>query len=283
MESRLTNRDKNIYWTIIGNLTDDEEKIAAYQELISKLPPPHACLLMYLLDLLSIFAHHSEENLMDSKNLASVFQPGVISHPNHAMSPGEYMTSAAVLKFLIDNQSSFTMPKPNIDEDDEEVVNFGLGSPSQGRLPAHGPPTRGLTFHGGYVTAADHERIYDSMSGLGVSFDPEDVAIKRRLSLQRPIIPRSSLSGNTPQRSHSTTSSTSSHHSQSNIFSSTFIARRRSSRRSKTASKLLSEGDLQALASETAQGMHQHRHVFFGAEFAVRMCQCPHTTFETVT
>lgn len=209
---------------------------------------------------------------MDSKNLASVFQPGVISHPNHAMSPGEYMTSAAVLKFLIDNQSSFTMPKPNIDEDDEEVVNFGLGSPSQGR-PAHGPPTRGLTFHGGYVTAADHERIYDTMSGSGVGFDPEDVTIKRRLSLQRPIIPRPSLPGNTPQRSHSTTSSTSSHHSHSNIFSSTLSARRRSSRRSKTGSKLLSESDLQAIASEATQGMHRHRHVILGAEFAVMMCQ----------
>ncbi|KAK3827664.1 MAG: Rho GTPase activation protein, partial [Benniella sp.] len=94
------------------NLTDDDEKIAAYQELISKLPPPHSCLLMYLLDLLALFAHHSDENLMDSKNLSSVFQPGVISHPNHAMSPGEYMTSAGVLKFLIDHQSSFTMPMP---------------------------------------------------------------------------------------------------------------------------------------------------------------------------
>ncbi|KAF9099112.1 hypothetical protein BGX29_007286 [Mortierella sp. GBA35] len=238
------------------NLTDDEEKISAYQELISKLPPPHACLLMYLLDLLSIFAHHSEENLMDSKNLASVFQPGVISHPNHAMSPGEYMTSAAVLKFLIDNQSSFTMPKPNIDEDDEEMVNFGLASPSQGRLPAQHHPALGSTFHGGYVSAADHERLYDAMSGPGVSFDPEDVTIKRRLSLQRPIIPRSSLPGNTPQRSHSTTSSTSSHHSHSNnVFSSTFMARRRSSRRSKTASKLLSESDLQAVASEAAQDL----------------------------
>ncbi|KAG0270806.1 hypothetical protein BGZ95_001506 [Linnemannia exigua] len=237
------------------NLTDDDEKIAAYQELISRLPPPHACLLMYLLDLLSVFAHHSVENLMDSKNLASVFQPGVISHPNHAMSPGEYMTSAAVLKFLIDNQSSFTMPKPNIDEEDEEMANFGLGSPSQGRLPAHGLPTRGLTFHGGYVTAADHERIYDSMSGPGVSFDPEETAIKRRLSLQRPIIPRTSLSGNTPQRSHSTTSSTSSHNSHSNIFSSTFMARRLSSRRSKTASKLFSEGDLQAAALEEPQDL----------------------------
>ncbi|ORZ00026.1 Rho GTPase activation protein [Lobosporangium transversale] len=97
------------------NLTDEEEQIAAYQELISKLPPPHSCLLMYLLDLLALFAYHSEDNLMDSKNLASVFQPGVISHPNHAMSPGEYMTSAAVLKFLIDHQSRPATSAPTYD------------------------------------------------------------------------------------------------------------------------------------------------------------------------
>ncbi|KAF9924635.1 hypothetical protein FBU30_005431 [Linnemannia zychae] len=237
------------------NLTDDKEKIDAYQELISKLPPPHACLLMYLLDLLSIFARHSEENLMDSKNLASVFQPGVISHPNHAMSPGEYMTSAAVLKFLIDNQSSFTMPKANLDEEDEDMANFGVGSSSQGRQAIPGPPMRGMTFHGGYVTAADHERIYEAMTGPTVGFDSEESTVKRRLSLQRPIIPRATLPGNTPQRSHSTTSSTSSHQSHSNLFSSNFIARRRSSRMSKTGSKLLSESDLQAVSAEAAQDL----------------------------
>ncbi|KAG0200671.1 hypothetical protein BGX28_006328 [Mortierella sp. GBA30] len=223
------------------NLTDEDEKIIAYQELISKLPPPHSCLLMYLLDLLALFAHHSEENLMDSKNLASVFQPGVLSHPNHAMSPGEYMTSAAVLKFLIDHQSSFTLPQLNIDEEDEEIANFGLGSPVAQHV--HSGP--GLSFHGGYVSAAEHERIHDTFADPGVSFEADDAVhiigpgIKRNLSLHKPIIPHSTLPGNAPQRSKSTNSSTSSHHSNhSNLFSSTLLARRRSSRNSKAASKI---------------------------------------------
>ncbi|KAF9354869.1 hypothetical protein BGX26_007254 [Mortierella sp. AD094] len=152
------------------NLTDDDEKVTAYQGLISKLPPPHSCLLMYLLDLLALFAHHSDENLMDSKNLASVFQPGVLSHPDHSMSPGEYMTSAAVLKFLIDYQSSFTMPKPNIDDDDEEMVNLGP-HPPQHRLPIQGDPK----LHGSsYVTASDHERIHNTALDRGVSFEADD-------------------------------------------------------------------------------------------------------------
>lgn len=243
----------------LGNLTGEEEKIAAYQDLIGKLPPPHSCLLMYLLDLLALFAHHSEENLMDSKNLASVFQPGVLSHPNHAMSPGEYMTSAAVLKFLIDHQSSFTLPQPAIDEDDEEMANFGLGNSSVQQTYTG----LGTSFHGGYVSASDHKRIHETMVDPGVSFEAEDAVhilgsgIKRNLSLHKPIIPHSTLPGNAPQRSKSTNSSTSSHHSNhSSLFSSAFLARRRSHRSSKTASRIIPDNESHSLAeSLKEQGM----------------------------
>lgn len=218
-------------------MTDDTKKIAAYQELISKLPPPHSCLLMYLLDLLSLFAHHSDENLMDSKNLASVFQPGVLSHPSHAMSPGEYMTSAAVLKFLIDNQSSFTLPQPNIDDDDEEMVNFGLAGAQPSRP---GPMTfKSSHYHGGFVNAADHEKLYEQPG-----FEDElDTGIKRQLSLHKPISEHATLPGNTINRSKSTNSSISSRHSQSGKISSNFLAQRRSNRGSKSSPKVYTEHD----------------------------------------
>ncbi|KAF8926719.1 hypothetical protein BGZ58_010965 [Dissophora ornata] len=232
------------------NLTDEQEQIAAYQELMSKLPPPHSCLLMYLLDLLALFAHHCEDNLMDSKNLASVFQPGVLSHPNHAMSPGEYMTSAAVLKFLIDHQSSFTMPTPNIDEEDEEMSNFGLRDPpTQSQLPIQQAESLGPASHGGgYVNASDHERIHSSMLDGGVSFEAQDAVhilnsgVRRQLSLNKPIIPHSTLPGSRPQRSKSTSSSTSSHHSNQSGLSN-FLTRRRSNRNSKTGSKIFSQSE----------------------------------------
>lgn len=232
-------------------MTDEEDMIAAYQDLIMKLPDPHSCLLMYLLDLLALFAHHSAENLMDSKNLASVFQPGVLSHPNHAMSPGEYMTSASVLKFLIDHQSSFTFPKSNYDEDDEEMVNFGPTGPGVQNFPSHQRQSIGSGLHGGYVNAEDHERLYDSMIAKGAGFGPDDglrgldSGVRRQLSLQKPIIPHSTLPGHAPQRSKSTNSSTSSHRSlQSHIFSSTFLSKRRSIRNSKTGSKIGHDFDL---------------------------------------
>src|SRR5690606_16837439 len=162
---------------------------------------------MYLLDLLALFAHNSDENLMDSKNLASVFQPGVLSHPNHALSAGEYMASAAVLNFLVDHQSCFTMPQLNIDEDDEQMANFGLVN----------PPMQESALQG-YVDADEHEQIRDA-TDKGVSFEAEDAVhvldtgIKRQLSLHKPTVPYSTLSGQPPQRSKSTNSSASSNHS----------------------------------------------------------------------
>ncbi|KAG0348808.1 hypothetical protein BG004_004067 [Podila humilis] len=238
---------------VYRDITDDTKKIAAYQELISKLPPPHSCLLMYLLDLLALFAHHSEENLMDSKNLASVFQPGVLSHPSHNMSPGEYMTSAAVLKFLIDNQSSFTMPQPNIDEEDEET-NFGLGSaPHQIARP--GVVTfKTSHYHGGFVNAVDHERLYNTPQADHGSDDAAslDAGIKRMLSLHKPITEYPALPGNSITRSKSTNSSISSRHSvQSGVFSANFLSRRRSSRNSKTSSKVFNaEEDIAGISEE---------------------------------
>ncbi|XBW36612.1 hypothetical protein QEN19_002184 [Hanseniaspora menglaensis] len=57
--------------------------------------------LIYLLDLLFLFSQYSDKNLMDSKNLAAIFQPSVISHPDHDMNPKEYELSRIVLEFLI--------------------------------------------------------------------------------------------------------------------------------------------------------------------------------------
>ena len=161
------------------------------------------------------------------------------------------MTSASVLKFLIDHQSSFTFPKSNYDEDDEEMVNFGPTGPGVQNFPSHQRQSIGSGLHGGYVNAEDHERLYDSMIAKGAGFGPDDglrgldSGVRRQLSLQKPIIPHSTLPGHAPQRSKSTNSSTSSHRSlQSHIFSSTFLSKRRSIRNSKTGSKIGHDFDL---------------------------------------
>jgi hypothetical protein len=67
-----------------------EQTIKTYQHLITEIPPLNRQLLLYILDLLAVFASKSDVNLMNSANLAAIFQPGLICHPDHDMKPEEY-------------------------------------------------------------------------------------------------------------------------------------------------------------------------------------------------
>ncbi|KAF8556233.1 Rho GTPase activation protein [Imleria badia] len=86
--------------------------VATYRHLISRMPRANQYLLLYVLDLLSVFARKSDKNLMTPANLAVIFRPGLISHPNHELSPGEHQLSQKVLEFLIDQQDSFLLDIP---------------------------------------------------------------------------------------------------------------------------------------------------------------------------
>lgn len=46
---------------------------------------------------------------MTAENLSAIFQPGLINHPSHDMSPEEYATSQEVLVFLINHQDNFLL------------------------------------------------------------------------------------------------------------------------------------------------------------------------------
>jgi len=86
--------------------------VATYRHLIARMPRGNQYLLLYVLDLLSVFARKSDKNLMTAANLAVIFRPGLISHPNHELSPGEHQLSQSVLEFLIDQQDSFLLDIP---------------------------------------------------------------------------------------------------------------------------------------------------------------------------
>ncbi|PFH52936.1 hypothetical protein AMATHDRAFT_138818 [Amanita thiersii Skay4041] len=96
----------------------EEEIITTYKTLIRQLPRANQYLLLYVLDLLSVFARKSDKNLMTAENLAKVFQPGLISHPSHELSPQEHLLSQKVLEFLIAQQDWFMLdiPPPNSNE-----------------------------------------------------------------------------------------------------------------------------------------------------------------------
>lgn len=76
--------------------------IKEYEELFVSLSNDSKQLLVYLLDLLSLFAQQSDANLMTARNLAAIFQPSILSHPRHDMDPKEYELSRLVVEFLID-------------------------------------------------------------------------------------------------------------------------------------------------------------------------------------
>jgi len=94
------------------------EAIKIYQRLISELPPLNRQLLLYILDLLAVFASKSELNRMNAENLAAIFQPGLISHPSHEMAPQAYKLSQDVLVFLINHQDHFLLGMRGTNDDE---------------------------------------------------------------------------------------------------------------------------------------------------------------------
>ncbi|KAG6910846.1 hypothetical protein DXG01_007161 [Tephrocybe rancida] len=91
---------------------NENNVISTYQQLIKQMPRPNQHLLLYVLDLLSVFAQKSDKNLMTASNLAVIFRPGLISHPHHEMSPNEFELSQNVLQFLIAHQDHFMLDIP---------------------------------------------------------------------------------------------------------------------------------------------------------------------------
>lgn len=87
---------------------DNELIISEYQKRISLLIPISRVLLLYLLDVLAVFASRSEINKMTSARLAAVFQPSILSPvkagDNFIEDEISRRLSTDVLIFLIENQ-----------------------------------------------------------------------------------------------------------------------------------------------------------------------------------
>ncbi|KAI6042560.1 Rho GTPase activation protein [Pisolithus marmoratus] len=123
----------HMYHDVTKKPYNKEEVTATYKQLIQRMPRANQYLLLYVLDLLSVFARKSDKNLMTAANLAVIFRPGLISHPDHELSPSEHKLSQEVLEFLIAHQDCHTHPwhpprpsrfstSPQDDEDPDLVV-----------------------------------------------------------------------------------------------------------------------------------------------------------------
>ncbi|KAL8800719.1 MAG: hypothetical protein Q9200_007159 [Gallowayella weberi] len=121
---------------------DHAAAIATYQKLITELPALNRQLLLYILDLLAVFASKSDLNRMNSGNLSAIFQPGLLSHPTHDMEPKEYRLSQDVLIFLIENQDSFLVGMSGTAADEKTVKDVQSGvqtrQPSSPMTPKSG-------------------------------------------------------------------------------------------------------------------------------------------------
>ncbi|KAL8708671.1 MAG: hypothetical protein Q9220_006496 [cf. Caloplaca sp. 1 TL-2023] len=106
---------------------DHAEAIRTYQKLITELPALNRQLLLYILDLLAVFSSKSDLNRMNSGNLSAIFQPGLLSHPDHDMEPKEYRLSQDVLIFLIENQDSFLVGMSGTAADEKTVKEVQSG------------------------------------------------------------------------------------------------------------------------------------------------------------
>ncbi|KAI8061210.1 Rho GTPase activation protein [Thamnidium elegans] len=96
--------------TTLAECSNLDFKIEAVQEIIQKLPIAHQYLLLYLLDMISMFVTAREYTRMDISCLSAVFAPSILSHPDDEKNPAKYFESQKVLKFLIENQDRFSMP-----------------------------------------------------------------------------------------------------------------------------------------------------------------------------
>ncbi|WPH02679.1 Hypothetical protein R9X50_00554500 [Acrodontium crateriforme] len=120
---------------------DQYKAIQVFQDLITELPPLNRQLLLYILDLLAVFASKSDLNKMTTPNLSAIFQPGILSHPQHDMAPEEYRLSQDVLIFLIENQDSFLIGMRGTAADPDTVRDVQSGTP--GRSQSTTPTTPG--------------------------------------------------------------------------------------------------------------------------------------------
>ncbi|KAL5612841.1 hypothetical protein BROUX41_004077 [Berkeleyomyces rouxiae] len=118
---------------------DPNHVITSYQHLITELPPLNRQLLLYLLDLLAVFAAKADENRMNSQNLAAIFQPGMLSHPDHDMLPEEYRLNQSVIIFLIENQDHFLIGMQGTEADEQTVQAVQHGVPQRVELVGGAP------------------------------------------------------------------------------------------------------------------------------------------------
>ncbi|KAL2868120.1 putative Rho GTPase activator (Sac7) [Aspergillus lucknowensis] len=167
--------------------------VVAYQQLIRELPPLNKQLLLYILDLLAVFASKSDQNRMNSANLSAIFQPGLLSHPQHDMSPDEYKLSQDVLIFLIENQDHFLVGMNGTAADEQTVKEVESGNTR--------PPTSQSTVRRSVSSASGGAESFRKYGSLRRNVSVSSKNSRTSNNASNPVTP-TSLSGSGVHRSN---------------------------------------------------------------------------------
>lgn len=164
---------------------DPDAAVRVYQHNIKGLPSLNRQLLLYILDLLAVFAAKSDVNKMTTSNLAAIFQPGILSHPQHDMSPQDYRLSQDVLIFLIDNQDHFLIGMEGTAVDEGTVKHVESGPPTpQARTPT--TPARNNTGIGRSASTSSSAGAASLRKSGGVR---RNVSTSSKRSRQSGVVP----------------------------------------------------------------------------------------------
>lgn len=215
---------------------ETDEAIVQYKQLIDQLPILNQQVLLYILDLLYFFAQNAKENLMPAVNLAAIFQPSLLSHPNHDMSPKEYHLSRAVVQFLIEHFPKLT---PSI----ETWIKYGsklresTPTPSQSQSSLEPPGSRRHSKSMSSVNIPPSIRDYISKAPTTATSKPPGGSLAESAAEQTldPQSPPLALTQSSPRTSPQSTEKT-----HSNLFKAltrgNSFSRRRTSSTSTTSS-----------------------------------------------
>lgn len=167
-----------------------DEAIRVYQSLITELPPLNRQLLLYILDLLAVFASKSDLNKMTTANLAAIFQPGLLSHPQHDMAPAEYRLSQDVLIFLIENQDHFLIGMHGTAADEKTVrdVQSAAQSPRAPSSPTTPQRSKTLLGRSGSTASAGADSVR-KFGNLRRNMSVSSKTSKRSAGPQAPATP----------------------------------------------------------------------------------------------
>ena len=105
--------------------------IAKFQQATFSLPPLNRQLLLYLLDLLAVFASKSDRNHMTSPRIVAAFQPAFLSRPPSEMSASDHLLAAETMIFMVENQDHFLIGMRGGTSRDEEPAKTPVENTSK--------------------------------------------------------------------------------------------------------------------------------------------------------